>query len=84
MLAQEWDWNKALEINTRDAERATELRVNEAWRSVVAEKDAAIEEKDTAIAEKDTEIAEKDTEIAEKDAEITALKAMLEDSQKNP
>ena len=49
MLAQEWDWNKALEINARDAERATEMRVNEAWQSVVANKDAEIADKDAEI-----------------------------------
>ena len=64
MLAQEWDWNKALEITARDAAREAahnaaqeaEQRVNEQWEAVVADKDAS---------------------LADKDAEIEALKAML-------
>ena len=54
MLAQEWDWNKAMEINARDTER----RVNEQWEAVVADKDAALADKDAALADKDTIIAE--------------------------
>ena len=65
MLAQEWDWNKALEINARDATREAELRVSEEWKAVVADKDA--------------EIADKDAALADKDAEIAALKARLND-----
>ena len=42
MLAQEWDWNKALEINARDVARDTERRMNEQWEAVVANKDTEI------------------------------------------
>ena len=46
MLIQEWDWEKAMEINARDAareaSRETEKRMNEQWEAVVAEKDAEI------------------------------------------
>ena len=66
MLAQEWDWDKAMEINARDAAREAEMRVREHWQAVVTSEDA--------------EIAGKDAEIAGKDAEITALKAMLEEA----
>ena len=38
MLAQEWNWDKAMEINARDAVR----EVNEQWEAVVADKDAEI------------------------------------------
>ena len=65
MLAQEWDWDKAMEINARNAARKAEMRVMEHWQSVVTGKDA--------------EIAGKDAEIAGKDAEIAALKAKLEE-----
>ena len=68
MLAQEWDWNKALEINARDAVRA----VNEQWKTVVANKDAALADKD----------AKWKATVANKDAEIEALKAKLSAQQR--
>ena len=50
MLAQEWDWDKAMEINARDTER----RVNKQWEARVA---SIVAEKDLALADKDAEIA---------------------------
>ena len=70
MLAQEWDWNKALEINARDATRSAD----EAWQLVVADMGSTIADKDAAL-------ADKDAALADKDAEIAALKAMLEASK---
>ena len=76
MLAQEWDWNKALEINARDAARVavqeTEVRVNNVWQAIVADKDIALADKDIALADKDAEIACKDAEIAALKAKLTA------------
>ena len=61
MLAQEWDWDKAMEINARDAAREaareTEMRVREHWQAVVAGKDAEI----TALKAKLEEVAAKRT-----------------------
>ena len=78
MLIQEWDWEKAMEINARDAAREasqeTEKRVNEQWEAVVADKDAKITERDAMISEKDAAISERDIEIA-------ALKAKLDEAQ---
>ena len=42
MLAQEWDWNKAFEINARDAARETERRVRAELEMIVADKDTAL------------------------------------------
>ena len=75
MLAQEWDWNKALEINARNAARnaaqeaalETEQRVNAQWESMVADKDTALADKDMAL--------------ANLEAEIEALKAKLSAQQ---
>ena len=53
MLAQEWDWNKAMEINARDAVR----QANERWEARVAGMAAALADKDSALADKDAEIA---------------------------
>ena len=50
MLAQEWDWNKAMEIKARDAVR----QANERWESVVADKDAQWE---SVVADMAAEIA---------------------------
>ena len=57
MLSQEWDWNKAFEINARDAARDAEKRVNEQWKAVVADKDAALADKDAIIAELNARIS---------------------------
>ena len=77
MLAQEWDWNKALEINARDATRSAD----EAWQLVVAEKDVTIADMGSTIADNEATIADKDAALANKDAEIAVLKAMLEASK---
>ena len=77
MLAQEWNWDKAMAINARDAARdaarETEKRVNEQWKAVVAGKDAALAGKDAAL-------AGKDAALADKDAEIAALRAKLKET----
>ena len=67
MLAQEWDWNKALEINARDAARETEAHVNKVWQAIVADKD--------------TDLANSYAALVDKDAEIAALKAKLNEAQ---
>ena len=83
MLAQEWDWDKAFEINARDAVRSA----NEQWSAIVAEKDAEIAgnkaeiaDKDAEIADKNAEIADNKAEIADKDAEIARLRSELKKS----
>ena len=68
MLAQEWDWNKALEINARDATRVAVRRVNKRWKTRIA----------SILAEKDTALADKDAALADKDAIITKLKEQLD------
>ena len=73
MLAQEWDWDRAMEINARDTER----RVNAEWESLVADKDAEIADKDAEIVSKDAEIVSKDAEIVSKDAEIVSKDAEI-------
>ena len=52
MLTQEWDWDKAMEINARDAER----RVKALWEADVADKDAALADQKAALAEQAAEI----------------------------
>ena len=72
MLAQEWDWDKAFEINARDTER----RVNEQWEgrvaSIVADKDAALADMGAALAGKDAALAGKDAIIAELKAQLSS------------
>ena len=80
MLAQEWDWNKYIAVNTRNAVR----EANEQWESIVADKDAKLADNEAKLADKDAKLAGKDAEIADneaklagKDAEIEALKTRL-------
>ena len=42
MLAQEWDWDKAMEVNARNAVREAEKRAKAKLESIVADKDAEI------------------------------------------
>ena len=54
MLTQEWDWNKAMEINARDAVRQANAQWEARVESIVADKDAQWE---SVVANKDAEIA---------------------------
>ena len=75
MLTQEWDWDKAMEVNARNAERRVREEMAEYVAGIVADKDAKIA---TIVADRDAKIADKDAKIADKDAEIARLRAQLE------
>ena len=66
MLAQEWDWSKAFEINARDAAREatreTEERMRSEMQALVAEKAALVAEKTALV-----------TEVAELKAKLSQL-----------
>jgi len=57
--------------NMNTADRKGEMRSDEKWKAVVADKDAK-------LADKDAKLADKDAKLADKDAEIARLRAELE------